>query len=398
MKLFKLSIGVTILVLCVSLYSVHTIQAQTVNTSSDNLQEELDSFFIDIDKLESTESKYDLLFEVRQKKVKIITNSLLFIDSLENLVKIPANDKPASTRNKLSERDTNNLQLLCKYDSATNNLNKYGAAIEEEQRILNELSDIKQGYQNSKVKKGKKVSKSLATFQGSKTVNFKGIKLNLFTCSTDSNTVKLHWKNTSGKNFENLGNVLGYLNASKTEVLMLTNGGMYNPNAEPQGLYIEKKKILRPLDTTKPKNSGNFYMQPNGVFYVESGGKCKIDSTDRFAYLLYKKGIKPEYATQSGPMLVRGGKINSNFTKNSTNRKLRSGVGIAASGKVVFVISEGDINFYDFALFFKEVFGCNNALFLDGVVSRMYLKDFKSNEKGGDFGPIISVTKIAKTK
>jgi uncharacterized protein YigE (DUF2233 family) len=37
---------------------------------------------------------------------------------------------------------------------------------------------------------------------------------------------------------------------------------------------------------------------------------------------------------------------------------------------VVFAISEKAVNFYDFAMMFKQEFGCQNALYLDGVEFR----------------------------
>ena len=82
----------------------------------------------------------------------------------------------------------------------------------------------------------------------------------------------------------------------------------------------------------------------------------------------------------------------------SVNKKLRSGVGLISSKKVVFIISEGEVNFYDFAVLFKSVFNCQNALFLDGAISMMYLRDKLPNEIGGHFCTLISATRKKHTK
>ncbi|MEP6949814.1 MAG: hypothetical protein ABI863_11090 [Ginsengibacter sp.] len=41
---------------------------------------------------------------------------------------------------------------------------------------------------------------------------------------------------------------------------------MYKTDNSPQGLFIEKQKVLSPLDTSS--GNGNFYLKPNGVFYI----------------------------------------------------------------------------------------------------------------------------------
>ena len=45
----------------------------------------------------------------------------------------------------------------------------------------------------------------------------------------------------------------------------------------------------------------NFYMMPNGVFYINEN-KAYIDETTNS--IKYKSKINPSQATQSGPMLV----------------------------------------------------------------------------------------------
>lgn len=52
-------------------------------------------------------------------------------------------------------------------------------------------------------------------------------------------------------------------------------------------------------------------------------------------------------------------------------------------------MSKQKINFYDFATFFKNK-GCENALYLDGYVSRIYLPSKNWKQLDGNFGVIIA--------
>ena len=102
-----------------------------------------------------------------------------------------------------------------------------------------------------------------------------------------------------------------------------------------------------------------------------------------------------KWATQSGPMLVIDGAIHSAFKKGSINVNIRNGVGILPDNKIVFAISKEEINFYDFAEYFKNL-GCKNALYLDGFVSRMYLPEKNLSATDGAFGVIIGVSVAVK--
>lgn len=162
------------------------------------------------------------------------------------------------------------------------------------------------------------------------------------------------------------------------------NAGMFNSEPAPQGLYIENNKTLKALD--KAKGSGNFYLKPNGVFYLTKENKPVIVKTEDF---IDKGNIK--YATQSGPMLLIDGKMHPAFKEGSSNLNIRNGVGILPDNSLVFALSKGEINFYDFAKFFQKL-GCKNALYLDGFVSKAYLPAQNWMSLDGNFGVMIAVT------
>ena len=196
--------------------------------------------------------------------------------------------------------------------------------------------------------------------------------------------LKFYWKDKNGINYTNFENLKSNLEQSGQELVFAMNGGMFKKDLSPQGLYIENGVTLSPLDKIQ-KAHGNFYLQPNGVFYLTKDGTPLICTSDQF-----KADSNIEYATQSGPMMVIDGTIHPDFTKGSTNIHIRNAVGILATGNLLFAMSKEKINFYEFASFFKQN-GCKNALYLDGFVSKTYLPSKKWTQFDGDFGVIIGV-------
>lgn len=197
--------------------------------------------------------------------------------------------------------------------------------------------------------------------------------------------LEFFWKNEKGEHFKNAENLISWLKSKNKKLLFSTNGGMYKKDNSPQGLFIENKIVKSEIDTSN--GNGNFYLKPNGVFYLTTDKNPMICKTEDFV-----NNGKIKYATQSGPMLVIDGEIHTAFKKNSTNLNIRNGVGILPNNQIVFAISKMEINFYDFAEYFKKL-GCKNALYLDGFVSRTYLPEKNWKQIDGNFGVIIGVTK-----
>ena len=56
------------------------------------------------------------------------------------------------------------------------------------------------------------------------------------------------------------------------------------------------------------------------------------------------------------------------------------------------------MRFYDFAAFFRDRLGCDNALYLDGAVSQLWAPEIGRRDGGPPLGPLIVVTKPAKAK
>ncbi len=200
--------------------------------------------------------------------------------------------------------------------------------------------------------------------------------------------LKFYWKDDKGDLFRNFNNLKKWVNSKNESLIFAMNGGMYKKDRSPQGLFIEKGVLKSKIDTLQ-NGYGNFYLQPNGIFYITNKNKGVICKTTNFKI----EGV--EYATQSGPLLLIDGKIHHKFRNGSKNLNIRNGVGILSNGSLIFAMSKNKINFYDFATYFKNL-GCKNALYLDGFVSKTYLPSKNETSIDGNFGIIIAETKKRK--
>ncbi len=197
--------------------------------------------------------------------------------------------------------------------------------------------------------------------------------------------LKLYWQNKDSINYRNHYHLKKALESQNEKLVFAMNGGMYLRDGSPQGLYIENGIVKAPLDTIK-KGYGNFYLQPNGIFYLTNDQKGVVCQTSEYQY-----SPNINYATQSGPMLVINNRIHPIFVKDSKHFNIRNGVGVLPNGELLFAMSKDTITLYDFANFFKSN-GCKNALYLDGAISKTYLPEKNWEQLDGNFGVIIAET------
>lgn len=204
----------------------------------------------------------------------------------------------------------------------------------------------------------------------------------------DPKRVQLYHRDKKGKLINDFSRLNTILKKQKQELLFAVNAGMFEPDRNPVGLYIEEGNEQFPLNTTTTKR-GNFYLLPNGVFSIDSLGQALVRQTESYPDTL--SGIR--YATQSGPMLVIDGKIHPKFVQCSQNFNIRNGVGVDARGRVIFLIARNPINLYNFAYLYLQRYHCDNALYLDGAISKMYLPNASVPTRPLNFGPLIGITR-----
>lgn len=217
------------------------------------------------------------------------------------------------------------------------------------------------------------------------TIRFEATPMTVCTFDVQLHTIKLFHSAPDGTLYRHFGLLVSSLGKQEQSLIFAMNAGMYHTNRDAVGLFIENG--IERFKINRNAGPGNFHLLPNGIFYLD-GDRAGILDTE--AYVSSKN--QPEFATQSGPMLVIDGKLHPRFIKNGTSRKIRNGVGVSDDGKTVtFALSEERVNFHDFGRLFRDQLNINNALFLDGSISRMYVRDLERNDPGRAMGPIIGV-------
>lgn len=208
-------------------------------------------------------------------------------------------------------------------------------------------------------------------------------------CSIDVQKQKLGLYNINpeGRPYGDFSSLNDALLSENKTLTFAMNAGMFDQNLKAIGLYVENGKQLKKLN--RRNGSGNFHLKPNGVFYVK-GDKSGVLETEAFA----KSGIKPDLASQSGPMLVIKGDIHPKISASGTSRKIRNGVGMVDDHTLVFVISNGPVTFYEFAALFQNELACDNALFLDGSISALFSSELRRQDGFLPIGPIVGSYEI----
>jgi uncharacterized protein YigE (DUF2233 family) len=214
---------------------------------------------------------------------------------------------------------------------------------------------------------------------------FEGHSFSVCPYDPQHHSISLHLKNKKGGMLRSLTALRADIGSGKPSVRFAMNAGMYDIISRPIGLYVENGKMLHPANIREAK--GNFYLKPNGVFWVDINGRGHVATTERYL----GQNINPLWATQSGPMLVIDGALHPQFEANGTSLKNRNGVGVDDAGISHFVISDAPVSFGTFARFFRDQLQCKNALFLDGSVSSLWEPGAHRMDSHYFLGPLILV-------
>jgi uncharacterized protein YigE (DUF2233 family) len=169
-------------------------------------------------------------------------------------------------------------------------------------------------------------------------------------------------------------------------VLFAMNAGMFDGEGKPIGYYVQGGDRLKELN--RNDGPGNFHMQPNGVFYGGKGDWHIRTSNDFY----HSVADRPEFGTQSGPMLLIRGKLHPEITEDGPSRTVRNGVGIDPQGRAHFVISDEAISFGKLARYYRDVVKAQEALYLDGGVSALWDPASGRMDSRGPLGPLVVVS------
>lgn len=206
-------------------------------------------------------------------------------------------------------------------------------------------------------------------------------------CSVDSDKTRpaLFLNDPSGKPWKSVTNLAKGLN---NQVEFIMNIGMYHDDYSPVGLYVENFQQIKAINTND--GPGNFHLKPNGIFHftVDKTGAAEFKVEETEQYLSNDR--QPQYATQSGPMLVINNQLHPRFLPKSDSLHIRNGVGVTEFGEVKFVISKQPVNFYTFAHFFKDYLNTPNALYLDGKISTLYAPPLPTIKTWFYVGPMFA--------
>ena len=235
------------------------------------------------------------------------------------------------------------------------------------------------------------LSFSFAAIVSGEEVKFRGAKFTVYRVDPAKEKLELFWKNEKGEFHNTFEHLEAALKPKGKRLKFAVNAGIYAPGFLPEGLHVENGKQLRSLNL---KNApGNFYLKPNGVFFIKTDGAAGVLEAKRFQ----RSKQRVKLAVQSGPLLLDHGRVHHKFNEPSPNLLLRNGVGVDAQGRIVFACSDrselgkvGRINLYGFAMLFKKL-GCENALFLDGDISEMFIRG-----ETGEIAAIFGITEPAK--
>jgi len=216
-------------------------------------------------------------------------------------------------------------------------------------------------------------------------IEFRGTRSTVCHVGMRTDRPRLFLYDDAGAPFNSFQKLSDSLAKRGEKLLFAMNAGMFRTDYSAVGLLVLQGKQLHRLNLAT--GYGNFYLKPNGVLVLSASGAQLVESSQ------YRSLLEPVVdATQSGPLLVLDGQINGAFNETGTSRLIRNGVGVVTPDHLVFAISDDPINFYDFALLFRDRLGCQTALYFDGNVSSLFVAASGRNDNRVPLGPMIAVS------
>lgn len=210
------------------------------------------------------------------------------------------------------------------------------------------------------------------------TVDHAGNRYRVVTLPVKEWDIRVEWPDADGV-------MLRDLLADEPDIVAATNAGIFSDDLTPGGLLISNGEELRGLNLNE--GGGNFHLLPNAVFGVTDEGTAGVVESSQFD----ATGVTQ--ATQSGPALLLDGEVHPEFNEGSANLAVRNGVGVSPDGATVYLaISLSLTNLWDFAGLFAQELGVEDALYLDGDISSLWVAgDTEPGPVDGPYAGVITV-------
>lgn len=215
-----------------------------------------------------------------------------------------------------------------------------------------------------------------------------GVRYQVVRIDLQQADLRMYWRDDAGRPFGSLAALDEWLRARGETLLAATNAGIFYRTRQPAGLHVERGRELRPLNAspTPPagEKPGNFFYQPNGVFYVDRDGTARIVETG------FARASIPRMreATQSGPLLLRDGKIHWLAGRADVSR---NAVAVCSPRQVALVFAPDGASVRALATFIRDELGCRDALYLDGTISGLRVPSANVRSDGSYVG-ILAAT------
>jgi len=149
------------------------------------------------------------------------------------------------------------------------------------------------------------------------TVEFAGKRFTVCRVNVRKERLQLFHRDESGQPFKRFDRLAPWIESRGQKLVFAMNAGMYHADFSAVGLFVSDGQQAVPLNTAN--GDGNFFLKPNGVFAVTGRGARVLESSE---YPKLRERVI--LATQSGPLLVSGGKLDPAFNANSESRLFRN--------------------------------------------------------------------------
>ena len=110
---------------------------------------------------------------------------------------------------------------------------------------------------------------------------FEGVGYFVCIAEPAKHRIRLFWLQSDGKPYRSLTRLSEAAKAEGKALSFAMNAGMYHEDMSPVGLYVEEGRELAALQIGE--GDGNFFLKPNGVFFVTRDGRAAVLTTEDYA-------------------------------------------------------------------------------------------------------------------